>query len=61
VSALVDPDAHGHVDELVRSADSVLRVDQGRISRLGRVIPFARGGLAAGILGSGDDLEALAL
>jgi len=34
-------------------------VDQGRVSGLGGVVPFAGGGFAPGVLRGGDDFEVL--
>jgi hypothetical protein len=39
----------------------VLRVDEGGVGGLGRVVPFARRRLAAGVLRRRDDLEILVL
>ena len=35
------------------------RVDEGRVGRLGRVVPLTGCGLSAGVLRRGDDLEIL--
>ena len=58
---LVHPDAHRHVDELIRGTDGVLDVDQGGVGGMGAVIPFARGCFPASILCRGDDFEILVL
>ena len=58
---LIDPHAHGHVDELERRADGVFRVDQSGVRGFGAIVPLAGRGFSAGILRGGDNLKILAL
>jgi hypothetical protein len=58
-SALVDPHAHRHVDELEGRADRVLHVNKRREGRLRGVVPATGDGFSRGVLRRGDDLEIL--
>ena len=60
-TVFVDPHAHRHVDELKRRAHRMLGVDERRVGRLRRVVPFAGCRFTAGILRGRDDLEVAAL